>query len=712
MPTRYWNTPSLPMNVLLMSVAVLLFSWGAVGSAQAQTVYHVTETGDASNDGSSFTDGNALSLQGALSAAGGSDVIVIAAGRYVPTSDASDRDARFEITGAQDGLKIYGGWSGDESFSDIDDVEDQRSNRGQAENLTVLSGDIEGNDDTNAQGITEEADDINGANSKTVVYLDGTTGGNITTDTVLDGLVITGGQADRGGGFEDTTGGGAFCNGGSGGNCSPVISNTRFIGNTASGNGGAIYNRTTSGGTSSPQIINSTFTGNRAGDRGGAINNFGFNGTSSPQITNSTFTGNSAGVRGGAINNFKFNEGASSPTVVNSIFWDNSADDDDDDVEIFNNAGASVMLSHTLIKGGCGSITNASCDGTNLAADPDFVNVNDPSGNGLLLLTTSPALDAGDNTPFETGGIAEDIETDLLGETRIQNGTVSVGAYERGINNEAQLRLVARSGVETGTFELSNTGIGVFGAEVDLGNLPPGVSAIDDSGDGDVNNDGDTWTVDVLAGGTATVRIDYERGASADPGLLDLTATLDTDSYTVDGGGTDATDPGDAISDWALLEAPYGSGTALAFDGSADYLRMDGSAEDVDLVGASFTVEAWIQVDDLTGDNPILGHGDSSPGTNQVLHLTTRGTTLHMGFYNNDLEGSASLEEGRWHHAAFVYDAASEEQRIYLDGKLDETRSADAFAGRQSDRLQIGQWGGSRYLDGALGELRIWTEAR
>ena len=83
-----------------------------------------------------------------------------------------------------------------------------------------------------------------------------------------------------------------------------------------------------------------------------------------------------------------------------------------------------------------------------------------------------------------------------------------------------------------------------------------------------------------------------------------------------------------------------------------------------------------------------------------------------MGFYNSDLPGTAELEEGRWHHAAFVYDAADQEQRIYLDGQLDETRSAAPFAGSQSEQLHIGQWGSSRYLDGVLDELRIWTEAR
>ena len=145
------------------------------------------------------------------------------------------------------------------------------------------------------------------------------------------------------------------------------------------------------------------------------------------------------------------------------------------------------------------------------------------------------------------------VDTDLLGEARIQNGTVSLGAYEQGVTT-ARLALQATPGAETGTFALSNLGnADVTGAVVDLG-LPTGVSITGDSGNGGVT-DG-TWTVGVSAGDTATVRVDMERDASVDPGQLDLTANLD--SYTVEGGAHDATRPEDTTAEWALLEAPYG----------------------------------------------------------------------------------------------------------------------------------------------------------
>ncbi|MFO8233069.1 MAG: LamG-like jellyroll fold domain-containing protein, partial [Longimonas sp.] len=739
--------------------------------------------GSASGDGSSFANGLS-DLQYALDVATGSDVILIAAGTYLPSRELSAGDARtatFEVTGEQDGLRIYGGWSGSETFSDVSEVEAALDSRDLVAHETILSGDLNGDDETGGD---------NSENAYRVLVLNGgdAIGGNvsanITPGTVLDGLTITGGNANSNS-FPNNAGGGLFCDGaGSGNACSPSLSGLTFTGNIAT-DGGAIYNNARNGGTSSPQITSSTFTGNaapyggaisnnarnggtsspvvtnatftgNAAEYGGAIFNDARNGgsTSSPQITNATFTGNTAGNAGGAIYNRAFSGtsspqitnvvftgntagffgggaiynygtfGTSSPQITNTILWGNDAPDGN---EIYNR-GATPTLAHTLIEGGLAGISendgsSTTDGGNNLDADPLFVDANTPAGedgipgtadDGLRLQGSSPALNAGNNSAIPAG-----IDTDLLGEARIQDGTVSLGAYEQEVI-VARLRLMSHSTVEISTTELVNLGgAGVTGATVDLG-LPAGVSATAISGDGSVSES--TWTVDVPAQSTATVRVAYERDASAAPGLLDLTATLDTDSYTIDGGAKDATQSDDATADWALLEAPYGSGTALAFDGSADYLRMDGSAEDVDLVGASFTVEAWIQVDDLTGDNPILGHGDSSPGdsspgdsssgTNQVLYLTTRGTTLHMGFFNNDLGGSASLEEGRWHHAAFVYDAANGEQRIYLDGALDGTRSANAFAGGQSDPLQIGRWGGSRYLDGALDELRIWTEAR
>ena len=244
MPTtmidRSYTRSTRPLLLVIAALA-LACSLVTAGSAYAQTIHHVDASATGASDGSSFTNAY-TNLQDALATATGNDVIVIAGGTYLPTTNASDRDARFDITGAQDGLKIYGGWAGTESFATIDDVESKLDDRDLAANPTVLSGDIDNNDNTNASGITEDASDIQGENSYTVVYLDGTTGGTITTGTVLDGLVITGGQANDtriSSPSSNGAGGGAYCDGnGNDNECSPQFTNIVFAGNTAGRFGG------------------------------------------------------------------------------------------------------------------------------------------------------------------------------------------------------------------------------------------------------------------------------------------------------------------------------------------------------------------------------------------------------------------------------------------------------------------------------------------
>ena len=391
-------------------------------------------------------------------------MIVIAAGTYTPSEqlDASDPDsddprtATFEITGDQDGLKIYGGWAGTESaFTTPTEVENALGGRDLPSNETILSGDIgiEGNASDNAYHVLV----FNGGNG-----IGPDVAANITGDTMIGGVTVSGGNANNGG-FPDNAGGGLFCDGegssngssnacslqirgsiftdnsadfggailsdgSEGGESSPQIIDAIFSGNSAGDDGGAVYNYGYNG-VSSPKIINVTFSGNSASTDGGAIYNYGDTGVSSPQITNATLTGNSAGDDGGAIYNNGYNGasspeiigttftgnaatdggaiyndggdgGVSSPQITNSILWGNSAGTDGN--EIFN-FGASPTLSHTLVEGlnpsGTGNL-----DGTDPANAPRFVDADGPDGafgtldDDVRLALGSPAIGAGDDT--------------------------------------------------------------------------------------------------------------------------------------------------------------------------------------------------------------------------------------------------------------------------------------------------------------------------
>jgi hypothetical protein len=236
------------------------------------------------------------------------------------------------------GVAVYGGFAGDET---------SREERDWETHVTVLSGDIGGDDITDAHGVVTNWTNIVGDNNYHVVWMNGTSGSIITGSTVLDGFSITGGQA-YGSASPDLAGGGLICYGsGTGKTCSPTLTNVSFNGNASKSMGGAMCNFGTLGGASSPTLINVSFSGNHAPDGGGAMYNTGsLSGASSPTLINVTFHGNSTGNRGGAMYN-NGSSGASSPTFTNTILFGNTASDGP---QIYNSS-ATCVLNTSLVQG-------------------------------------------------------------------------------------------------------------------------------------------------------------------------------------------------------------------------------------------------------------------------------------------------------------------------------------------------------------------------
>jgi hypothetical protein len=152
------------------------------------------------------------------------------------------------------------------------------------------------------------------------------------SETVLEGFVITGGNAD--GTAPDNRGGGMY-------NfvSSPTVTNCAFTGNSASFFGGGMHNQggsptvtscSFSGNTASigggmanseggsPAVTDCSFSGNTAGNLGAGMANLG--GDSSPTVTNCSFSGNAGGIGGG------MGTSGGSPVVTSSTFLDNTAD--------------------------------------------------------------------------------------------------------------------------------------------------------------------------------------------------------------------------------------------------------------------------------------------------------------------------------------------------------------------------------------------------
>ena len=328
-----------PLVIILLLASSYLFSATLVPGNYANAAPAVLYAAPlAQGTGDCLSWANACTLQTALGLASNGNEIWVKAGAHFPGSLQTDT---FTL---KSGVALYGGFTGDETARDERDWE---------ANPTILSGDIDHNDtDPEANYIIEDYAQIQVNNAYHVV-----TGTGTDATAILDGFIITAGQANAGG-WPGNYGGGMFSDPGSptlthlifcgnyagtsGGallssQSNPILTEVVFSGNNAASDGGAIYkhygsltldnvsftaNVSTSGaggaifhfgGTSN--LTHVTFTANRAGGGGAIFNNYGTH-----SYTDVTFTSNIAAVNGGGI------YGHSADMVFNgATFQDNSA---------------------------------------------------------------------------------------------------------------------------------------------------------------------------------------------------------------------------------------------------------------------------------------------------------------------------------------------------------------------------------------------------
>ncbi|MHC4753761.1 MAG: hypothetical protein ACYTBP_01330 [Planctomycetota bacterium] len=367
--------------------------------------------------------------------------IWVAEGTYRPDANSNDpngsgdRDAAFELINC---VAVYGGFpSGGGSWGQ----RDPKAYR------TILSGDLDGNDVQVDDPYYLLSEQTRRENSYHIVSAN-----NVDSNTILDGFIITAGNANAdsvpdnvGGGMLNISGnpkvtncvfvdnsaglggciynysgnsmiskcsfvsnsaeyGGAINNDS---NSSPDIVNCIFTDNQSHGDGGGIYNDQ----NSNPVMMNCTLSGNRTLGNGGGV----YNNSSSPNSINCTFSGNDANDSGGGIYNL-----AGSPYFSNCIIWSNSdSGGKDESAQIHTASGVPVAVYSCIQDGNSNDgYIPFNGDSNNIDDDPKFMlptsdggdgwgddpctsgideSANDCFGN-LHLCCDSPCIDAGDNS--------------------------------------------------------------------------------------------------------------------------------------------------------------------------------------------------------------------------------------------------------------------------------------------------------------------------
>ena len=402
---------------------------------------YVNHTATGHNNGISWTNAY-TNLEDALSNMVNDEEIWVAQGTYKP--HASDRDLSFNITNSN--VKLYGGFDGTES------VLDQRNPK---TNVTILSGDLQ-DDDNSVIEFSNTTRNDNSYNIITINADNATIDGFTISDAHANGVTSeqqSGGAIFKGYGINNlniynciiknniaiASAAGVFARYETTG--STKIHNNTFFNNLARW-GTAIYSYTGNNFTANIEVVNSLFYNNEVKDNSSTL--FGYAGSSgwfraygsnsimNCSLINNTYYNNIDTGTAPNLNNSNratvgmgYTNGTLNGEVANCIFWGNTTAGGyiaKSIAQIHTNLGQNIYVHNSIGEDGFSTIAAANLINTS-NIDPLFT---DPVNADFTLQTSSPAIDGGDGAK-----VPSDITTDLSVNPRFYNGTVDMGPYEQ-----------------------------------------------------------------------------------------------------------------------------------------------------------------------------------------------------------------------------------------------------------------------------------------
>jgi alpha-tubulin suppressor-like RCC1 family protein/sugar lactone lactonase YvrE/uncharacterized protein YfcZ (UPF0381/DUF406 family) len=217
-------------------------------------------------------------------------------------------------------------------------------------------------------------------------------------------------------------------------------------------------------------------------------------------------------------------------------------------------------------------------------------------------------------------------------------------------------------------------------------------SAINVSGSGTNSNDFST-----TANIANTVTIQYTPVANTH-GRVILTVTASSFGDTT-------------TQTYAVIVSPPGSGNALNFDGSDDYISLPS----ISWINGDFTCEAWIYLRSHVQGTRLFDFGNGAPSDNIVLMFMGAGPIqlqVFNGGAQKDFSPNYIIPLFKWIHIAYKIEGTT--ATFYVNGEQRDYTN-DIYAPnnvtRTSNYIAKSNWTNA-YPDAIFDEIRFWNTAR
>ncbi len=149
-------------------------------------------------------------------------------------------------------------------------------------------------------------------------------------------------------------------------------------------------------------------------------------------------------------------------------------------------------------------------------------------------------------------------------------------------------------------------------------------------------------------------------------------------------------------------------GYARSFNGTSDYVSLGNNA--LAVIGGPFTIEVWVKTASPTRQT-IISESQSGVCTDGIFYIAA--DTGYIAFTDgagNTNMGNITVNDGVWHHVAYVYNSITGIGTTYVDGATGTSTTAVVWRNTcATTDTRIGSEVGSNYFKGTIDNVRVYN---